>query len=93
MNKLSYSELLKRKSFLTKRTFGNYYVKNVSKNIIYLIITALPDTSYCIRDISRFGFGRRRRNSKTCAAVLERSGWSPVAITKPSGLSEERLKM
>ncbi|HEX8356312.1 MAG TPA: hypothetical protein VF610_02825, partial [Segetibacter sp.] len=26
-------------------------------------------------------------HSKTCEAVLETSGWSPVAITKPRGLS------
>jgi hypothetical protein len=29
----------------------------------------------------------RRKHSKTCEAVLETSGWSPVAITKPCGLS------
>ena len=46
-----------------------------------------PYTSYCIRDISRLGAKRRRRHSETCEAVSETSGWSPVAITKPRGLS------
>jgi hypothetical protein len=45
------------------------------------------DTSLCIRDISRLGAKRRRRHSKTCEAVFETSGWSPVAKTKPRGLS------
>ncbi len=50
-----------------------------------------PDNSYCIRDISRLGFERRRKNSETCAAVSETSGWSPAAITKPYGLSKKDL--
>jgi hypothetical protein len=44
-------------------------------------------TSLCIRDISRLGVERGGRHSKTCEAVFETSGWSPVAKTKPRGLS------
>ena len=36
---------------------------------------------------------RRRRHSKTCAAVLETSGWSPFARTKPRGLSIDKSLM
>jgi hypothetical protein len=45
------------------------------------------NTSLCIRDISRLGAKRRRRHSKTCVAVFETSEWSPVAKTRPRGLS------
>ena len=48
------------------------------------------DNSSCVRDISRLGAKRRRRHSETCEAVSETSGWSPVARTKPSGLSFDR---
>jgi len=51
------------------------------------MLGCLVDNSSCIRDISRLGAKRRRRHSETCEAVSETSGWSPVAKTKPSGLS------
>jgi hypothetical protein len=42
-----------------------------------------------IADISRLGAKLRRRHSETREAVSETSGWSPVAITNPGGLSHD----
>ncbi|HEX8460108.1 MAG TPA: hypothetical protein VF623_01705 [Segetibacter sp.] len=41
-------------------------------------------TSYRIRDISR-------RSFESSEAISKRSGWSPVAITKPCGLSSHEI--
>jgi hypothetical protein len=55
-------------------------------------IAATPLYQLLQLDISRLGSERTRRNSETCEAVSETSGWSPVAITKPRGLSKKRFK-
>jgi hypothetical protein len=45
------------------------------------------NNSSCKRDIRPVWCQAKRRHLKTCAAFFKRSGWSPVARTKPRGLS------